>query len=115
MGRKAWLRVQLGLKDLNNLRGKLTIHLAAINALFSSVSLSSLGRLEQQIGQIEPVIAMIAQMLLEFVKEEKAGIKAPTVLSAQEISTWTRMESTGEGACHWRDSTGKKSRRILER
>jgi hypothetical protein len=95
MGRKAWLRVQLGLKDLNNLRGKLTIHLAAINALFGSASLSSLGRLEQQIGRLEPVIAMIAQMVLEFVKEEKAGIKAPTVLSAQEIPDgpeWNRLE-----------------------
>jgi hypothetical protein len=54
-----------------------------------------LGRLEQQIGRLEPMIVKIAQMVLEFVKEEKAGIKAPTVLSAQEIPDgpeWNRLE-----------------------
>jgi hypothetical protein len=88
MGRNAWLRVQLGLKNLSDLRGKLSLHLNAINGFIGSLTLSSLGRMEPALGRIE-------SLLLEFCKEERLGHKAPTVLSAHEAGdgpAWKQMK-----------------------
>jgi hypothetical protein len=88
MGKNAWLRVRLGLQDLNNLRGKLALHLNAINTFNGSLTLSAVGRMEPVLGRIE-------LMLKEFVREERAGQKEPTVLKALETDddiAWKQMK-----------------------
>lgn len=88
MGRNAWKRVRLGLKDLGGLRGKLGVHLQSINAFVGSLSLSALGRMEPTLGRIEV-------LLLDFIKEERLGNKAPTVISAHEEEdgpAWKQMK-----------------------
>jgi hypothetical protein len=88
MGRNAWKRLRLGLHDLDNLRGKLSVHLTSINTFVGSLALSSLGRVEPALGRIEC-------LLLEFMKEERLGTKVPTVLSAHkegEGPAWKQMK-----------------------
>jgi hypothetical protein len=77
MGKKAWLRVQLGLTNLTDLRGKLAFHLQAMNNLFSGITLSSLGRLEAgqarmegHLGKFDAFMNVVAPLLLQSVSEE---------------------------------------------
>jgi len=79
MGKNAWLRARLGLKDLSDLRGKLSVHLNAINTFIGSLTLSALGRMEPVLGRIET-------LLKSSVREERAGEKEPSVLKVIETN-----------------------------
>ncbi|KAH6676513.1 hypothetical protein B0J14DRAFT_585698 [Halenospora varia] len=88
MGRSAWRRVKLGSENLNGLRSKLDFHLSVINTFVGSLSLSALGRMEPVLGRIET-------LLRESVREERAGHKTPTVLTAHETNdmvSWKQVE-----------------------
>jgi len=95
MGRNAWLRIQLGSMDLSVIRGKLDTHLNTMNALFNSMSLSSLGRVEAELGSLSESMKLVLSLLMESIQAERAGQKAPTVLSAFEAGNgpeWARMK-----------------------
>jgi len=88
MGRNAWRRARLGMENLTALRSKFGFHLAVINTFVSSLSLSALGRMEPVLGRIEC-------LLRESVREERAGHKTPTVLTAHETGdevSWKQIE-----------------------
>jgi hypothetical protein len=87
-GRSAWHRMRLGLRNLSELRLKLDFHLSAINTFVGSLALSALGRMEPVLGRIE-------SLLRESVREERAGHKTPTVLTAHETNdmiSWKQVE-----------------------
>lgn len=86
-GWESWRRVPLGLEDLNNLKGKLSVHLNLINAFVSRLTLSTLGRMEPTLGRIE-------HLLLKFMKEDRLKNRASTVVSAHEGSrqAWKQMK-----------------------
>lgn len=95
MGRNAWLRVQLGLTNVHDLREKLNVHLLAMNALFNEMSLSLLGRVEERLGELDDNMDLILRLLIESTQAERAGHKEPTVLSAHESPDgpeWDRMK-----------------------
>lgn len=88
MGRNAWLRMRMGSKNLDGLRSKLDFHLGVINTFVGSLALSALGRMEPVLGRIE-------SLLRESVREERAGHKTPTVLTAHEtndVVSWKQIE-----------------------
>lgn len=124
MDRKAWMRVQLGLKNLTDLRGKLAFHLQAMNTLFGGITLSSLGRIEEgqarmelQLGKFDAFMSIVAPLLLQAVSEERAGHKAPTVLSAHEKGEgleWDRMTMELVVAGVSREELEQNSERIRE-
>ena len=88
MGRNAWMRIQFVNENLSNLRGRLSFHLNVINTFVSSLSLSALGRMEPALGRIE-------LLLRESIREERAGNKEPTLMSAYENNdamSWEKIE-----------------------
>ncbi|KAF8853653.1 hypothetical protein BDZ45DRAFT_748373 [Acephala macrosclerotiorum] len=84
MGRISWARLDFGQRDLSTLTGKLTVHLAALNAFIGNLTISALGRME-------PMLARIHQLLDERVKDNL--IMAQTVLGAKDdvAGNWDRM------------------------
>jgi hypothetical protein len=87
-GRSAWHRMRLGSQNLSAVRLKLDFHLSAINTFVGSLALSALGRMEPVLGRIE-------SLLWEYVREERAGHKTPTVLTAHETNdmvSWKQVE-----------------------
>lgn len=124
MGRNAWQRVQLGLKNLTDLRAKLGIQLNAMNTLFGGIVLGSLGRLEEaqgrmeeQLGKFDTTMALVARLLLQSVSEERRGRKAPTVLSAHENRNgpeWDRLKMELVVAGVPKDDLEDDSERIME-
>ncbi|PVH81003.1 hypothetical protein DL98DRAFT_177524 [Cadophora sp. DSE1049] len=88
MGKNAFMRIRLGIQKLNDLRGKLSLHLTAINTFVASLSLSALGRMEPVLGRIEC-------LLVEFVREERRGQRPRTILSAHDEGggqSWKQMK-----------------------
>jgi hypothetical protein len=124
MGRNAWRRVQLGLKNLNDLRAKLGIQLQTMNTLFSGITLGSLGRLEEaqermeaQFGRFDTTMTLVARLMLQAVSEERAGRKPRTVLSAYENSNgpeWDRLRMELVVAGVPNDELEDNSERIME-
>jgi hypothetical protein len=87
MGKSAWRRIRLGSENLSELRSKLDFHLSVINMFVGSLTLSALGRMEPVLGRIE--------ILCESVREERAGHKTPTMLTAHETDdmvSWKQAE-----------------------
>ena len=88
MGRNVWLRIQFVNENSSSLRGRLSFHLNVINTFVSSLSLSALGRMEPALGRIE-------LLLRESIREERAGNKEPTLLSAygnNDAVSWEKIE-----------------------
>lgn len=88
MGRNVWLRIQFVNGNSSSLRGRLSFHLNVINTFVSSLSLSALGRMEPALGRIE-------LLLRESIREERAGNKEPTLLSAygnNDAVSWEKIE-----------------------
>lgn len=86
MGRRPWLRMQLGQEQLSTLREKLTMHIGLINQFTVSLTVRAVGRME-------PMIARIYQLLQEGVRSDRR--KAETVRSAHDKDTlhsWEALE-----------------------
>ncbi len=67
-------------------RGKFYIHLNATNTLSNSMSLSSLGRIEDELGRLSNNMAFVLSFLTESVQAGRVGgHKPPKILGASEI------------------------------
>ncbi|KUJ21457.1 uncharacterized protein LY89DRAFT_610019, partial [Mollisia scopiformis] len=73
MGRIAWSRFKLGLRDLATLRAKLTVQITTLNGFMGSLTLGALGRME-------PMLQRIYELLEERVTGNR--VMAQTILSA---------------------------------
>jgi hypothetical protein len=84
MERRTWDRMRFGLKDLNTIRQKLAYHTAQIKLFLSTLTMSSLGRIES--------------LLEDFIQEIRGGRRAPTLLSIDQggdeaVVGWKQLES----------------------
>ena len=80
--RRIWNQLKFATEDLGQVRGKLTIHLAAINAFTDSLSRSTLSQIER--------------VLLELVGEVREGRRPPSLVPNEENdekSVWRELES----------------------
>jgi hypothetical protein len=95
MERRAWDRARFGLKDLNTIRQKLTYHTAQIKLFLSTLTMSSLGRIES--------------LLEDFIREIRGGRRARTLLSIDQggddaVVGWKQLESDlSEGGIPFED------------
>ncbi|KAK0111795.1 hypothetical protein ONS96_001063 [Cadophora gregata f. sp. sojae] len=81
MGRRSWTRFRLGQQDLSALRGRLTIHIAALTAFAGSLTMSAVSRLEPMIQRIYDILnerarqgALTASSVLDAVTTEQEGM-----------------------------------------
>ena len=100
MGKNSWLRIQLGLKNLSEVRSKLGIHLITMHALFSGMGLASLGRLENEVGGLRDNVGGIREDVNRFLSlfpqlsgAEGSGSNASTAHGAHEegLREWHQM------------------------
>ncbi|PMD32682.1 hypothetical protein L207DRAFT_571955 [Hyaloscypha variabilis F] len=87
MGRNAWVRVQLGERDLTPLRTRLGLHLNLLNGFVNSLTMAAVGRME-------PMMVEILRILHNSAKGH--GLGARSLLDAQSSSgrdeQWGRVE-----------------------
>jgi len=87
MGRNAWVRVQLGERDLTPLRTRLGLHLNLLNGFVNSLTMAAVGRME-------PTMVEILRILHNSARGH--GLGARSLLDAQASSgrdeQWGRVE-----------------------
>jgi len=79
--RRIWNQLKFATEDLGQVRGKLTVHLAAINVFTDSLSRSTLSQIEK--------------VLLELISEVREGRRPPSIVPSDERdenSVWNELE-----------------------
>ena len=96
---KNWDRLQLGVKNLDPLRVKLTAHIAAITAYLNAVGLGALGRIERDLNAIPEQIQRTIDGLAAEIRAGRREGSIMTTYSDDEKEVWKqlRRELIGEG------------------
>lgn len=93
MGSSAWLRFSLGQQDLTSLRSNLTLHIALIDQFMGSLTMSSIGRIEDRLDGVEIEMGRIFTVLQSLARSNRG--KAQSILSAQSSDRqeiWSPLE-----------------------